>query len=264
MKTNGMSAPPPARPRRRAISLSTETPEKLLCSRSDHSCDCAARAREKKGARSSRINPNRLDIVKSPTVRMIPGMSSPLFNIVILIVKSDDSAHSAKVSENAATNAAVGVTPFSALVRRNSAHSLSVRLIWCLMNLTPVRTSGFGPMGSIGAGGNSSMRADQYSSSAFREGLETPRVFASMTKSLKEISSLLSSCSPSYARARSLRIMVMLKKSQRAKLTDMFCHRIFRSISISFGYARRALASHSTPLLINFVPASVGWYNRTP
>ena len=44
----------------------------------------------------------------------------------------------------------------------------------------------------------------------------------------------------------------------------MFCHRIFRSISISFGYARRALASHSTPLLINFVPASVGWYNRTP
>jgi len=66
------------------------------------------------------------------------------------------------------------------------------------------------------------MRADQYSSSAFREGLETPRVFASMTKSLKEISSLLSSCSPSYARARSLRIMVMLKKSQRAKLTDMW------------------------------------------
>ena len=53
VKTNGMSAPPPARPRRRAISLSTETPEKLLCSRSDHSCDCAARAREKKGARSS-------------------------------------------------------------------------------------------------------------------------------------------------------------------------------------------------------------------
>ena len=50
----------------------------------------------KKGARSSRINPNRLDIVKSPTVRMIPGMSSPLFNIVILIVKSDDSATAPK------------------------------------------------------------------------------------------------------------------------------------------------------------------------
>ena len=39
---------------------------------------------------------------------------------------------------------------------------------------------------------------------------------------------------------------------------------VIGSISISFGYARRALASHSTPLLINFVPASVGWYNRTP